>query len=143
MNTFLELSALLTAGSKPVVTFTTSAIEDLDGYPERGMRARIVGIEPKRDDMVNVEFDFTEFDGHNRAFESSNYYDKSGHPTLTARDYGAYHPREKFYFMADDALAKYLTLESDARVALYSEFVASSVEASYVQWLEDRVLVAA
>lgn len=140
MKTFSQLSELLMAGSMPVVTFTTSAIEDLEGYPERGMRARIVSVTPEQDDMVAVEFDFSEFDAHNMAFESRNYYDKAGAPTLTAREYGAYQSREKFYFMADDALDKYLAFESDARMKLYGLFVVSGSKATYVQWLEGRLL---
>ena len=143
MNTMQCLFNAVRAGSHPVVTFHTSAIEDLEGYPEKGMRARVVGCATKRDDMMALTFDFSEFETHNAPFESANYFDKAGHATLTARENGAYKPQESFYVMADDLVARLMLLESDARMGIFNDYTASGSAQTYVQWLEDHMIAAA
>jgi hypothetical protein len=143
MVTIKELVALVIAGSKPVITFTTNAVYDLEGYPEKGMRARIVEAVLKEDDAVAMWLDFSEFEAFNAPFESRCYRDKSGEPTLTAREYGDYKPQEKFYFSRDDMVSKYGSLDSTERLALYNQFKVDgtvSTLTSYVQWLEDQLL---
>ncbi len=48
-----------------------------------GMKARVLGIDLKDDDVWRVYFDFSEFNEYNKARAKPNYYDERGKPTLT------------------------------------------------------------
>jgi hypothetical protein len=143
MKTINDLVEAVFNGQKPVVTFR-SLIDDKDGYAEAGMRAR--AISATRADahgVITVKFDFEEFDAHNAPLESSNYYDKDGNATLTAKQAGYYHPCDDIYFDTEELLKDLLEMESSAAISLYHTFVAEAPGCSYVQWLERKVLDAA
>jgi hypothetical protein len=130
-----------------VVTFSHK-IEDMESYAEGGMRARIVSIEAKNtgspdlhDHIYKIMFDFGEFDKFNRRFESSNYYDKNGSPTLNAREAGYYKEQEAIYFGSPGIwpFEDYFVLADAAQTELLERFKASG-ETDYVTWLESQVL---
>lgn len=80
-----------------VIVFQKGA-EDLEAYPEEGMKARVKGLRMTHDgDVVELVVDYTEFEDYNERFESANYYDDNGNPTLTARESGFYEQRETLY----------------------------------------------
>jgi hypothetical protein len=135
-----ELKQLLAAG--PLVIEFGPNVETLEAYPDAKMRATLVGVHVKHDDVAVLGVDYSAFDEHNKALEQSNYYDKGGQPTLTAREAGQYTPQEELYVMADDDLeAGILSLIPTSTLALYKEFQ-SSGQASYVSWLEQQLLAA-
>lgn len=83
----------------------TSKIEDMEAYPEKGMRARIVSIDEEdthmsdlHDHIYKITFDYSEFDEFNKSLESANYYDGKGVACLTAREAGMYDEQETIYF---------------------------------------------
>ena len=91
-----------------VVTFRP-AIEDMEAYPEGGMKARIRKVcqeDTESDDLYEhvyqIVFDYSEFDQTNRNFESSNYYDSQGAAVLNAREAGLYSEIETIYFGAPE-----------------------------------------
>lgn len=137
MKTIPELLEAVRNGQRPVVTFRKE-IENKEGYAELGMRARVVGAKEKVD-VVSLTFDFSDFEEHNKTLESTNYYDKSGNPTLTAREAGYYKPQESYYFDTSESPADFFDYESESRTALYKRFKASGATCSYVSWLEDLV----
>lgn len=143
VTTMRDLVESTRSGVRPVVTFHTKAIEGTEGYPEMGMRARITGAELRHDgDVIVVDFDFSEFEEHNKAFESRNYFDKHGNATLTAREHGSYVPQDGLYLGPDDQQSAFFRVDSDARLEVYAAFKASGSTSTYVQWLEDKVLAA-
>lgn len=125
-------------------------IEDMEAYAEGGMRARVVSVEAqdtrsrdKHDHVYKITFDYTEFDEYNRRFESSNYYDKNGKPTLSAREANWYNPQETIYFGSPELwpFEDYFEVNGEERRQLVAEFKASG-ETDYVAWLEQKVLAA-
>lgn len=142
MTNFSEFLALLQAGHKPVVTFK-KRIEDQEAYPEKGMRARALSAgAPDSDDVVGILFQFDEFDAFNIPLESTSYYDKHGKPTLTARQANFYKPTECLYFDVTGDPAEFFEVVQDCSLALFTEFTASGVTGSYVEWLEQQLMVA-
>ena len=138
MKTIKDLVALAAHGKQFVVTFKAE-VEDLEGYPEAGMKARIVSAQDHHDDVVRIMFDFSDFDAHNKTLEKSNYYDKQGKPTLTAREAGFYKPADHLFFLRDDEVTRYFDIANDASTALLAEFSASGTTSSYVGWLEQEL----
>jgi hypothetical protein len=135
-----ELKHLLAAG--PLVIEFGPKVETLETYPDAKMRAHLVAVHLKHDDVAVLSVDYSAFDEHNKALEQSNYYDKHGQPTLTAREAGQYKPQEDLYVTADDDLEEgILSLVPSSSLALYKEFQ-SSGQASYVGWLEQQLLAA-
>lgn len=132
----------LQEGQRPVVELR-EGILDKESYGEPNMRARIISASgPDRDGVTRVMFDFGEFDEHNRAVESANYYDKSGEPTLTAREAGFYKPVDHMYFDADEDIERHMTFISSDQQAIFQRFKESGASSSYVAWLEAQVLAA-
>jgi hypothetical protein len=138
---------MLTEYVNKIVTFTKRA-EDLEAYPEEGMRARIVSIRGDgihKDDIEDhiyiVTVDYSEFDEFNKTFESSDYYDKNGSPCLTARQAGFYTVQEDLYFPSPKVVAfeKYFTITEADRIDLIRQFKESGA-VNYVGWLETRLL---
>jgi len=130
-----------------VVTFTPK-IEDMESYAEGGMRALVVGIDAtdtrspdKHEHIYKIMFDFSEFDEFNRRFESSNYYDKNGSPTLNAREAGYYKEQEAIYFGSPEIwpFEDYFVLADAAQTELLDRFKESG-ETDYVSWLEAQVM---
>lgn len=122
------------------------AITEIDAYPEPGMRARIVSIEPvevKNDpayDVYKIIFDYSEFDDFNTNFESSNYYDKRGQACLTARQAGFYNQVDTVYFGSPEfkAYEEFFTLLDEKKESLQARFRESGFK-NYVEWLEEQV----
>jgi hypothetical protein len=127
----------------------TKKIEDMEAYPENGMRARIVSIDESdthspslHDHMYRITFDYSEFDDYNKALESSNYYDRMGVPCLTAREAGMYAPDELIYFGSpklwpfEDCFTT-LDARQNALLARFKESDATN----YVEWLEGQIEV--
>lgn len=140
MKTGKDLADAVRQGLRPVVTFG-KGIEDKEGYPEAGMRARVVAAsDAGNDGMLKVVFEFESFADHNRPLESRNYYDKAGKPTLTAREAGFYTPEEHLYFDADEELSGTLTVTDEGSVLLFEAFKAEGSTLSYVEWLERQLL---
>lgn len=140
MKTIRDLVEALRGGKQPVVTFA-AGIADKDSYAEAGMRARILG-QPAHEDneVIKLRLDFEEFAAHNAPFESAHYYDKDQVPCLTARQAGYYKPQEDLYFDLDEEMARLMTIEEDAAIALFAAYKAEGAACSYVAWLERKVL---
>lgn len=143
MKAIKDLQETVQAGHLPVVTFK-KGIEDKEGYPEEGMRARVIGVTLQScGEVLDVKFDFSEFDAHNLARESANYYDRSGIAKLTAREAGQYKPSDSIYFGLDEDLSECFDVEPSSVSALVAEYVGIAVAArpaTYMQWLEAQVL---
>lgn len=125
----------------------TSSIEDMEAYPENGMRARIVSITTRytnvadiNDHLYIIKFDYSEFDEFNKRFESSNYYDKNGNAILTARQANMYTVTEEIYFGSPKLypFEQYFKVIDQARNTLIDQFKVSGAT-DYVQWLEDQL----
>lgn len=140
MKTIKDLISLIDTGKRPIVTFGQGITKLEEIYPEPGMRARILRFEKEDYGSVKVHFEFDEFLSHNTPFESANYFDKAGQPTLTAQEAGFYRPTEEIYFMVDDALDGLIAVESDAASALFESYRAEDSTLTYLQWLEAKVL---
>lgn len=123
----------------PVNVEFVSGVEDLEAYPEAGMRATITSVIRDHDDedVFIVGLDFTEHDEFNKAFESTNYFDRNGNPTLTAREAGCYLLKENIYVMSSDETTKYFNLID--RSPLYQKYLDEKPSVSYVEWLERLV----
>lgn len=135
-----DLAGLVTDGIHPVVEFR-KGIEDIESYAESGMRARVVGTTEILGKDIKLSFDFSEFDDFNKAFEQSNYYDKKGKPTLTAREAGFYKGVETYFFEAQDETDMYFEVVESWGLQLYERYKASGEACSYVQWLEARITI--
>lgn len=85
-----ELIALVDSGEQPIVQFN-KRIEDWDGYFDAGMKARIVGTKSTNvDDVVEIFFDFSEFEAFNDTKAQATYWDEWRMPTMTAREAGCF-----------------------------------------------------
>lgn len=143
MKAFKDLQATVQAGHAPIVTFK-KCIEDKECYPEAGMRGRIRGVSLHScGEVFHVDFDFSEFDAHNKVHESPNYYDRAGIATLTAREAGHYKPQEGIYFDVGEDLTECFEVEPASVSALLAEYAAIDIAlrpGTYTQWLEAQVL---
>lgn len=137
-----ELAQLVSDGIRPVVTFT-APILDKEGYLEAGMRGRLVAVSNEHDDMFKLHVDLSEFDDFNRQFESANYYDKDGVPRLTARESGFYKAPKDEIYVDNNEDVDFCVVEEPNRLALYELYRKAGDNLTYVQWLEDRILVGA
>jgi hypothetical protein len=133
---------------RPVVRFK-SAIEDQEGYLEPGMLARIVKItDPDIDNVIRVHYDLVEFDEFNMLYEKASYYDKEGHPTLTAREAGYYKQQDYMYTESTlfDGVPHWqnqfeVVPVTDGQIKLIEQYNAWEVKGvGYVRWLEMRCL---
>ena len=125
----------------------TDKIEEMESYPEGGMRARIVSIKSKDTDISDlsdhlylIEFDYSEYDDFNRLFESANYYGRDQVPNKTAREADHYKKLETIYFGSPQLypFEDYFQLASQRHEKLHEQFAKSS-EDDYVSWLEQQV----
>jgi hypothetical protein len=131
-----------------IVQFTAK-IEDIEAYPESGMRARILYIheqftdnEDPREHLYRIVFDYSEFDDFNRQFESSNYYDKDGVARLNAREAKQYQMQETIYFGSPTLFPfeDYFVFLNEHQKNLLALFKESGHD-NYVEWLENQVRV--
>jgi hypothetical protein len=130
------------------IQFTEKAL-DLECYPEAGMRAKVVSAilsEDSKDPynrVFKVVINFEQFDEFNRQFESANYFDKSQRPTLTAREAGFYKQVDTLY-LSDEVYGPWsdiFTVVGEKAKALFASYVASKVDMSYVEWLEEKAVL--
>ena len=138
MKTIRDLIAACQQGKTFIVTFRPE-IENLEDYPETGMRAVITSAREHHSDMARVYFDFAPFDDYNKPLEKANWYDKDGQPSLTAREKGKYKPQEDFAFGLDEDLDGYFEFANDSNVALFNRYLAEKPPVAYVTWLENLV----
>lgn len=141
---FRNIAELVNTG-KPVDVEFKEKIEDLESYPEKGMRATVTGAvidheEYDGDAVIRLFVDYSKFDAENASLEAHNYYDKNGEPTLTAREAGWYKIKDTLYVMANDDAEAYLTILAKQTTELFEEYKASNSTLSYVAWLESKVL---
>lgn len=127
------LCALVSAG-KVAVEFGPR-VEDLESYPEPGMRAHILQAAQQPDDILKLEVTYSEYDTFNRTRETANYYDERGNPTMTARQAGEYRVEEEIFLPAEGDLSAYLTLLDDRSVRRMAAF-RDSGHSNYLAWLE-------
>lgn len=124
----------------PVTVEFVHGIEDLECYPEKGMRATIISIADDRDhDVMKMRVSYEKFDEFNKAFESHNYFDRAGQPVLTAREANYYTVEETIYVMASDDINKYMQILSESSTALYDAYRLEAPSISYTLWLENLV----
>lgn len=125
----------------------TKRIEEMEAYPEQGMRARITKIDPEDTDsddldqhVYRIEFDYAEYDEFNRLLETANYYGIDYIANKTAREAGHYKTVETIYFGSPllYPFEEYFVLASDTHQQLYDQFQNSS-ETDYVEWLENQL----
>jgi hypothetical protein len=141
MKTVMELVQMVRQGKTPVVQFKKGIESKDDCYPEEGMRARVLhASDPDPDGCVKIVFDFEEFADHNKQYERTNYYDKHGRPSLTAREAGFYKPQDDIYFDGDEEMEGQLAIQAEAGLWLYESFTAEKSGESYVQWLERKLI---
>jgi hypothetical protein len=143
-NCHQQLFDLVQQGKRPVVRFT-KAVLDAECYAEPGMMARVIGVSLQHDDVLKLDVDYGEFEAHNKALESANYYDKEGKPTWTARQAGYYKPIDWLYVDAGGSGPSFAEIMPDAASALYDRFRAETGakgDVPYVSWLEQAVLAA-
>jgi hypothetical protein len=137
-----ELANMVTDGVRPVVTFNKK-VENKEGYFEAGMRGRLTAIRGLRDDVFELIVDVREFDEYNKQFETANYFDKSGKPTLTAREAGFYSADGHLEVYTDTELeVDFLEIEEPSRLQVYQDYVKSGEKVAYVQWLESQLHIA-
>lgn len=138
-----ELIEIVRYGARPVITFIKGC-EEMEGYAEPGMRARVTGVlsfDPS-EDLAKIAVDYGEFDAFNRPFEGANYFDKPGLPPLTAREAGHYEPNGALYLSLTGEIRVFRVID-DARTALYEMYRhAGAADITYLEWLENRVLAA-
>jgi hypothetical protein len=125
----------------------TSKIEDMEAYPENGMRGRVVSIDEQdthrsdlHDHLYKIAFDYSEFDEFNKSLESSNYYDKNGIACFTARQANMYEPQEIIYFGSPELwpFEDYFTVLNEKQNNLLARFKESG-STNYVEWLENQI----
>jgi hypothetical protein len=125
----------------------TANIEDMEAYPEGGMRARIVNIiaydtrnENPEEHLYKIVFDYSKFDQFNALLETSNYYDKNGIACLTAREANRYEEVETIWFGSPEIypFEKYFTLLNEKSQTLFDRFKESGAS-NYIEWLEDQI----
>lgn len=127
----------------------TNKIEEVEAYPEGGMRARIVSIfdedtdsDDPYDHVYGIQFDYSEYDDFNRLLETANYYGKDNIPNKTAREAGYYEVLETIYFGSPELypFEDYFRVASKHHEKLHEQFRTSG-EHNYVEWLESQVEV--
>lgn len=137
MKTIKELADAVRVGHRFQVQFKKK-IEEMEAYPEGGMRARVIGMEEHNaDSIISLRFDYAPYDSMNVTLESHNYYDRSGVACLTAREAGCYTVEEDIYFMADDPIENWMVILDDT--AFLDEWNIANSGLTYVQWLEKEL----
>lgn len=65
-----------------IVVFNKN-VDKIESNFDVGMKARVIAIDVKEDDVWRVYFDFSEFNEYNKLRALPNYYDFDGKPTMT------------------------------------------------------------
>jgi hypothetical protein len=139
-NTFTELAQIIRSG----VVFQVQMkklIESCDSYPEENMRATIAGeVIDTEDNFFRILFDYTAYDEYNKAFESSNYYDKNGKACLTARQSGYYQIKETLWFRGDSNPNDYFEVIPGSQSKWMKLFMKERLdEETYAHFLERKL----
>ena len=132
-----------------IITFKKGC-EDLESYCEAGMKAKITGIvlermEEKEADLVyKITLDYSQFDDYNKNFETANYYDNNGNPTLTAREAGFYHIQDTLYLGSDNIWpwSNYFDVEHDSTSnRMFERYSRRTMDTdlTYLKWLETQL----
>lgn len=123
----------------PLVVEFKAAIDTLEGYAEKGMRATITGYDVMEDSQtLRFYVDYSAFEDFNQALETANYYGRTQQPTLTAREAGQYASIEHFYADRDEPADTFFTPVEQAHT-LMKQWREEGAAISYVQFLEARV----
>lgn len=120
-----------------------SKIEECESYLEPGMWGRILSITYTGDECYRFKIKIDEFDPHNIPLETTNYYDKDGKPTLSARQAGHYQAEDDYYLPNPEDWDEYFVIlaEGEDFSALLAEYIADpGTSRSYTHWLERKVL---
>lgn len=128
----IDLASL--AAAKAAIEFQESWKGlDIDFYAEPGMRARIVRAEALAAELLRVTFDFSEFEAHNRSYESADWYGRDGKLT-TAREAGYYAPIDTACLPAriKDEIAPLSSVAAETM----KRWQASGTKLPYIAWLE-------
>lgn len=93
-------------------TDAINGIADAGGYPEPGMKARILSVEPEWEN-VRVTFDFAEFEAENDAIDGANpcYFLPGTDRLGTAKEAGRYKPQDDYIFDMDTVLSNFEILD--------------------------------
>lgn len=145
LNEIEDIQSLLKSGKKLVVEFGPNIL-DAGAYPEPGMRAKVIAYSQLEPDLAHITFDYAAFDSHNKALESSNYFDGKRVPCLTAREAGFYKEVEGIYFTPSDEIGPWFRVLSDDTLSLYAQYkaeVSNEAELPYVSWLEQKAIAPA
>lgn len=126
-----------------VVRIGAHVADDTDSYPEKGMLARVreVKLYDEGDDYayVGVKLDYTDFEEHNRQFESASYFDGHGNPICTAHEAGMYEPVETVYLNVGNDRDYFCLANQNA--GLFERFQQERQEGqTYTMWLEAQLL---
>lgn len=141
-NSFTELANLLHNGATIDVECREKC-EDLESYPEAGMRLTVTGAHEDRDGVINLEVSYAKYEEVNQTFESHNYYDKNSVACLNARQAGHYKVNDTLYVMNTDNPNDYfIPLEDSANRWIRAYLRNRHTDETYVAYLE-RTLTAA
>lgn len=125
------------------VVFNKNA-EELEDYAEEGMKARILDFTIEDSEVTIIKFDFDCYKDHNAYYESSNYYDEFGKPTLNAHQAGCYEAISKMFFPSnfDEIFSYMVILSKDRKDDLHIMFREENTTETYLEWLENRLIEA-
>lgn len=135
-NTFTELLHLLNNKQ----TFEVSClekVEDLEAYPDKGMRLTITGGRHDHDGVIILNVSYEKYESYNEAFEKRNYYDKNHVACLNAREAGWYKVEDKLFVMDSDGPNTYFVELNDGANHWVREYLAyRQPNETYVAFLE-------
>lgn len=140
MKTWKDVAEAVRAGVTLTVEFK-KPVEDQEGYLEAGMRGVLIACQDEDDTLISFTIDLSAHEAFNVAFEKSNYFDKHGAATLTARQAG-YYPkdnRESVWTDGNDTPDGLVAFVDTGAANLYLEYLAAAQATSYVHWLEAQV----
>jgi hypothetical protein len=138
-----NLKAKLKSLVGKTVVFTKN-VEDLEDYAESGMKARVQDFIIKDSELTIIKFDFDFYKNHNSQYETSNYYDKYGRPTLNAHEAGIYKPIQDMYLPSNlESIMSYMNVVTlERQDTLLQKYQNSQTDKTYLEWLEDVILAA-
>lgn len=125
-----------------VVEILPAILELEVDYLEPGMLARIEKIEFMEDNFTAATLDVSEFEDRNRSLETSNYYDKTGQPTLSARESGNFEVKTKCYLAGLNTYEDFFRVvpESGFQELLAKEYAKrSDMSLTYIGWCEKEL----
>ena len=109
-----------------------------DTYIEKGMICNISYIGIDECSYYKLIFDYNGFDKDNEPFESHDWYITSRGPTGTMKEAGMYPKNGKEEIYLDFGID--LDIEILNANGLYTEYLESKEDISYVKWLENTLV---